>query len=111
MATLVEAWLTGLDGPGLGGTSDALRDANDLWAAAVSLDGRLGALRDALEAALARPVLLTGSGSTLVALYPSPKAAVDAAAAARAARRPGGGGAAGDGHQRHSVQSARTRRP
>ncbi|MFN8622266.1 MAG: 4-(cytidine 5'-diphospho)-2-C-methyl-D-erythritol kinase [Chloroflexota bacterium] len=76
---LVEAWGGGLDGPGLAGHASRLRDANDLWAAAAGLDERLPALRDALETRLDRPVLLTGSGSTLVALYPSPEAARDAA--------------------------------
>ena len=38
-------------------------------------------LRDDLEAALGRPVLMTGSGSTLLALYPSPGAADEAATA------------------------------
>jgi 4-diphosphocytidyl-2C-methyl-D-erythritol kinase len=37
-------------------------------------------LRDALETALGRPCLLTGSGPTLVALYPSPREAQIAAA-------------------------------
>ncbi|HEY8199270.1 MAG TPA: hypothetical protein VIF44_05825 [Candidatus Limnocylindrales bacterium] len=56
-----------------------LRDANDLWPAAVRLRPDLGDLRLALEAQLDRPLLLSGSGPTFVALYPS-RAAADAAA-------------------------------
>jgi 4-diphosphocytidyl-2-C-methyl-D-erythritol kinase len=90
VASLVEAWVVGMDGPALAGRADALRDANDLWPAAASLDGRLAVLRNTLESALRRPVLLTGSGSTLVALYPSPGAAADAAVSARAVTAPPG---------------------
>ena len=55
-----------------------LRDANDLWAAAASLAPGLAALREHLEAETGRPWLLSGSGSTLFALYPSPaEAAVE----------------------------------
>jgi 4-diphosphocytidyl-2-C-methyl-D-erythritol kinase len=90
VASLVEAWMAGLDGPALAGRADALRDANDLWPAAVSLDARLPPVRDALETALGRPILLTGSGSTLVALYPSPSTAVDAAGLARTVAAPEG---------------------
>jgi 4-diphosphocytidyl-2-C-methyl-D-erythritol kinase len=52
-----------------------LRDANDLWPAALSLVPALGQLRDRLERAIERPVLMSGSGSTLFALYPSTEAA------------------------------------
>jgi 4-diphosphocytidyl-2-C-methyl-D-erythritol kinase len=48
-----------------------LRDANELWAAAASLAPGLAALREHLEAQTQRPWLLTGSGSTLFALYDS----------------------------------------
>ena len=55
-----------------------LRDANDLWAAAASLAPGLAALHEHLEAETGRPWLLSGSGSTLFALYPSPaEAAVE----------------------------------
>jgi 4-diphosphocytidyl-2-C-methyl-D-erythritol kinase len=87
---LVEAWLDGLDGPALAGWARALRDANDLFPAAASLDDRLRVLRETLESVLGRPVLLTGSGSTLVALYPSPSAALDAADLARTVDAPEG---------------------
>ena len=56
-----------------------LRDANDLWPAAIRLRPDLADLRQALEARLDRPLLLSGSGPTLLALYPS-RAAADAAA-------------------------------
>ena len=56
-----------------------LRDANDLWPAAIRLRPDLVDLRKALEARLDRPVLLSGSGPALLALYPS-RAAADAAA-------------------------------
>lgn len=61
-----------------------LRDANDLWAAAVVVEPRMAGFRDALEARLGRPVLMTGSGSTLVALLDDPASAMDAAEALRA---------------------------
>ncbi len=54
-----------------------LRAANDLWLPAAAVTLGLTALRDDLERRLQRPVLLTGSGSTLFALYPSAQAAVD----------------------------------
>lgn len=90
VTALVEAWLAGLDGPAVAGRAGALREANDLWPAAAALDPRLPAIRDTLEGVLGRPVLLTGSGSTLVALYPSPEAAVDAAGLARTVTAPEG---------------------
>jgi 4-diphosphocytidyl-2C-methyl-D-erythritol kinase len=43
------------------------------------VEPRLGPLRDALEARLGRPVLMTGSGSTLFALFASAGEAADAA--------------------------------
>jgi 4-diphosphocytidyl-2C-methyl-D-erythritol kinase len=46
------------------------------------------ALRDALERELARPVLLSGAGPALVALYPSRQEAVDAAERLASARSP-----------------------
>jgi 4-diphosphocytidyl-2C-methyl-D-erythritol kinase len=57
-----------------------LRDANDLWSAATAEEPRLEHSRDALEARLERPVLMSGSGSTLFALYPD-RASADLAAA------------------------------
>ena len=55
-----------------------LRDANDLWPAAVSLEPRLGDLRDELERWTSLPWLMSGSGSTLFAFYPSAEEAADA---------------------------------
>lgn len=60
-----------------------LRDANDLWAAAVRVEPILVHLRETLEDRLARPVLMTGSGSTLLALYASAEEASAAAAGLR----------------------------
>ena len=78
---LARAMGAGLTGEALAMLGDGLRDANDLWPAAVSVLPTLVTLRDDLEAALGRPVLMTGSGSTLLALYPSPGAADEAATA------------------------------
>jgi 4-diphosphocytidyl-2-C-methyl-D-erythritol kinase len=78
----------GLTGAGLVDLASELRDANDLWPAAVAVMPTLGPLREDLEAALERPVLLTGSGSTLVALYPSPDAAAEAATQLTRSGRP-----------------------
>ena len=58
-----------------------LRDANDLWPATTSLEPSLVSLRDELEAATDVPWLLSGSGPTMFALYPS---VVDAAEAGKA---------------------------
>ncbi len=83
LATLLRA---GLDGPGLAGQGASLRDANDLWAAACHCSPGLADARDELERCLGQPVLLTGSGPTLVAVYPSPGAAGAAAADLEASR-------------------------
>jgi 4-diphosphocytidyl-2-C-methyl-D-erythritol kinase len=56
-----------------------LRDANDLWQAAIKVVPSLAWARDDLERALGLPVLMSGSGPTLVALYPSPAQARAAA--------------------------------
>jgi 4-diphosphocytidyl-2-C-methyl-D-erythritol kinase len=56
--------------------ASALRDSNDLWAAAASLAPGLEELRDSLEVVTQRPWLMSGSGPTLFAIYP----AVDEAA-------------------------------
>lgn len=53
-----------------------VRDANDLWAAAASLEPSLAALRGELEGRTGKPWLMSGSGPTLFALYPSGEAAV-----------------------------------
>jgi len=90
VAALVADW-PGLDGPTLADRAARLRDANDLWPGVAALDPALARLRDTAEARLARPLLLTGSGSTLVGLYPSPDAA---RAAAESIAGSGGGLAA-----------------
>jgi 4-diphosphocytidyl-2-C-methyl-D-erythritol kinase len=66
------------DGPDLAAAAERLRDANDLWPAASSVAPQLGTLRDALEARTGQPWLLSGSGSTLFALYASATAATEA---------------------------------
>jgi 4-diphosphocytidyl-2-C-methyl-D-erythritol kinase len=71
----------------------ALREANDLWPAATSLLPGLVPLRAALERALDRPVLMSGSGATLLALYPSPQEAARAAAFLSRSRPPEAEGA------------------
>jgi 4-diphosphocytidyl-2-C-methyl-D-erythritol kinase len=58
--------------------ADGLRNANDLWPAAVALEPVLLALRNVLEARTSRPWLMSGSGPTLFALYPSVDHAADA---------------------------------
>ncbi|MET1231589.1 MAG: 4-(cytidine 5'-diphospho)-2-C-methyl-D-erythritol kinase [Candidatus Limnocylindrales bacterium] len=63
-----------------------LRDANDLWPAASRLRPGLADLRSALEVHLGRPLVLSGSGPTLLALYPSGAAAETAATALTAVR-------------------------
>ncbi|MFV2063814.1 MAG: 4-(cytidine 5'-diphospho)-2-C-methyl-D-erythritol kinase [Chloroflexota bacterium] len=77
---LVASMRNGLDGPGLSAMASQLRDANDLWAPASRLSPDLAALREALELDLGRPLLLSGSGPTLFAIYHSGDAAADAAA-------------------------------
>jgi 4-diphosphocytidyl-2-C-methyl-D-erythritol kinase len=69
----------GLTGAGLVELAGTLRDANDLWSAAATVAPGVERLRDQLEKRLERPVLLTGSGSTLFAIYPSRSAASAAA--------------------------------
>jgi 4-diphosphocytidyl-2-C-methyl-D-erythritol kinase len=68
----------GLSGDELVAWAARLRDANDLWPAAASLAPQLATLRDTLETLTSQPWLLSGSGSTLFALYPSPAAAAEA---------------------------------
>ena len=78
LATRLASGITGAEAAGL---ADELRHANGLWHAAAPLAPELVGLRAELEAELRRPVLMTGSGSTLLALYPSGLAADDAALA------------------------------
>lgn len=53
-------------------------EPNDLWPAAVSLEPRLAHIRDALERLTGAPWQMSGSGSTLFALYASPQEAAEA---------------------------------
>ena len=75
----------GVDATTLAAHASALRSANDLWLPATMVTPGMASLRDTLERVLGRPILLTGSGSTLFALYPSPAAATLAANDLRAA--------------------------
>ena len=85
---LAVALRSGLDGAVLADLADGLRDANDLWPAAARLSPSLTTAREALESILGRAVLLTGSGPTLLAVYPSLEAATSAAAELEQARPP-----------------------
>jgi 4-diphosphocytidyl-2-C-methyl-D-erythritol kinase len=93
VAALADALAEGADPATLASLAASLRDANDLWPAARTLLPTLGPLREALEAALGRPVLLTGSGPTLLALYPSPQDAQLAASGLAEAALPEAEGA------------------
>jgi 4-diphosphocytidyl-2-C-methyl-D-erythritol kinase len=66
-----------LEYPDLAAAASGLRDSNHLWLAAASLAPRLEQLRDELESASARPWLMSGSGPTLYAIYPSVAEAAD----------------------------------
>jgi 4-diphosphocytidyl-2-C-methyl-D-erythritol kinase len=83
----------GLDGAALADLADGLRDANDLWPAAARLSPGLTPAREALESRLDRAILLTGSGPTLLAVYPSLEAAAAAAAELEQDRPPALAGA------------------
>ncbi len=75
----------GVDGMTLAATTAMLREANDLWAPAARLSPGLADAREAAARILGHAVLLTGSGPTLVAVYPSEAAATRAAIALGAA--------------------------
>ena len=64
-------------------TIAAIEPVNDLLPAAIGVLAGLARLRDELAAELDRPVHLSGSGPSLVLLYPSPREAHAAAAVAR----------------------------
>lgn len=83
-----DAFVDGLSADDLPGWAARNRDANDLWPAAVSLASELGGLRDLLERRTGLPWLMSGSGSTLFALYPSAAEATDAGRALAAAELP-----------------------
>lgn len=67
-----------LDFADLPSAASRLRDSNDLWRAASSLEPALEPRRDELESATARPWLMSGSGPTLFAIYASAADAADA---------------------------------
>jgi len=75
VADLAHLLRAGVDPGALADHATSLREANDLWLPAAAVTPGLAALRDSLEQRLERPVLLTGSGSTLFALYASGEAA------------------------------------
>ena len=82
---LADLLRTDIDGMTLAVTAPAMLEANDLWTPATRLSAGLEAARAAAARVLERTVLLTGSGPTLVALYPSEAAATRAAVALQAA--------------------------
>jgi len=86
---VARALRAGSDGTTLAVTCQALSEANDLWSAAARLSATLGAARAAVSRVLGQAVLLTGSGPTLVAVYPSEAAAARAATRLREAAVPG----------------------
>jgi 4-diphosphocytidyl-2-C-methyl-D-erythritol kinase len=65
--------------------AEGMAAANDLWPAAARLSPGLSAARDAASRILGRTLLLTGSGPTLVAVYPAAGDAMHAATALPAA--------------------------
>ncbi len=75
-----------IDGLTLTATTAMLRDANDLWTPASRLSPGLAAVRHAAARTLRRGVMLTGSGPTLFAVYPSEAAAMRAAITLQTAR-------------------------
>jgi 4-diphosphocytidyl-2-C-methyl-D-erythritol kinase len=68
---LAAALRGGLDGTGLAGWAERLRDSNHLWPAAVALQPSLASIRAQLEAATGTAWLMTGSGPTLFSLHPT----------------------------------------
>lgn len=78
----------GLDGLTLAATTAVLRDANDLWPPASRLLPELAATRELVSRIIGHAVLLTGSGPTLVAVYPSEAAATRGAIALGASAAP-----------------------
>jgi 4-diphosphocytidyl-2-C-methyl-D-erythritol kinase len=94
VAALAASLHAGLDAAALAAMAPQLREANDLWAPATSLSPGLAQTRDAFEQSLGRPALLTGSGPTLFAVYPSEAAALVAADGLRRGRPAGLEGAA-----------------
>lgn len=75
---LAAALSAGIDGERLAARAAMLRDANNLWPAAVALAPELGAAREGLETATGAPWLLTGSGRSLFSLHRSHAEALEA---------------------------------
>jgi 4-diphosphocytidyl-2-C-methyl-D-erythritol kinase len=70
-ALAADALTRGVAPGDLAALASELRDGNDLWPSAAALRPTLAEVRRSAEDALGRPVLLSGSGPTLFALYPS----------------------------------------
>lgn len=77
-----------VDGMTLAATTPMLKEANDLWPAARRLLPDLAGTRELVGRVTGHPVLMTGSGPTLVTVYPSQAAATRAAAVLEAASAP-----------------------
>jgi 4-diphosphocytidyl-2-C-methyl-D-erythritol kinase len=75
---MAAAFRAGVTGPELAQLAEKYADANDLWPSASSLDPELVERRGALERATQRRWLLSGSGPSLFAIYPSLAQATDA---------------------------------
>jgi len=78
----------GVEGMTLAATTAMLRDANDLWPPATRLSPGLPGMREAGDRILGHTLLLTGSGPTLVGVYPSEAAATRAAVTLQSASAP-----------------------
>lgn len=76
------------DGATLAAATPTSHEANDLWPPATRLSRGLEPARAAAARVLGQAVLMTGSGPTLVALYPSQAAATRAAADLQTAAPP-----------------------
>jgi 4-diphosphocytidyl-2-C-methyl-D-erythritol kinase len=87
-----------------------LASANDLWPAAAAVVPGLVPLRRALARLLGRPIGLSGSGSSLWALYPSQEAAEAAAVAVRGALAEGSLASPGDEPPFVAATTIQTRR-
>jgi len=85
---LARALNGGLTGSDLADMAPDLSHANELWPAAASLMPELATRRSDLEQATARTWLLSGSGPSLFALYPTLDQAIAAGQALAAARPP-----------------------
>lgn len=77
-AALADLVATGAEPTAIVALAPELREANDLWPAALKVRPELAVERDHLESALGVPVLMSGSGPTLAALYASPSQAAGA---------------------------------